>query len=116
MSYRRVLAELIGHERTNPDRRVEGRIARLQRKSSDGSVANACGIRLKRSVTDGRVGHASGVVNQCERSIGCVLVPVLLNKSAPAPVAVFSLAVLASSAAEPIAVLKLPVVLLHSEM
>jgi hypothetical protein len=60
----RVLAELIGHKRTNPNRRIEqGRDIRLQRKSTDSGVANACGIRLKRGVTDGRVGEASRVLN-----------------------------------------------------
>jgi len=57
-----------------PNRSVEGRIAGLQRKSTNGGVANAGGIHLKRSVTDGRVGHASGVVNQCERSVSRVFV------------------------------------------
>jgi len=42
-------------------------------------------------------------------------VPVVLNKSAAAPVAVFESAVLRSSAPAPTAVLKLPVVTLNNE-
>jgi hypothetical protein len=42
-------------------------------------------------------------------------VPVVLNKSAAAPVAVFESAVLRSSAKAPTAVLKLPLVTLNNE-
>jgi len=44
-----------------------------------------------------------------------LLMPVLLNKSAAAPNAVFSSAVLKSSDPAPVAVLKLPLALLKSE-
>ena len=62
-------------------------------------------VLLRVLITVGRVEHAFGVVKKSERSIGCVLAAGRLNSSAAVPLAVFSVpVVLNKSAAAPVAV------------
>ena len=84
-----------------------------ERECSISRVLKAGRVVKEGLKTEGRVVVAVGVVEEREPSIGCVFV--VLLKSAPAPVAVFSSAVFARRVPAPTAVLKLLVVLLLSE-
>jgi hypothetical protein len=62
---------------------------------------------------------ASGIASECLKTVAVLLNPVVLLKSATAPVAVFAVALLGLfpevRKRAPVAVLKLPIVLLLSE-
>jgi hypothetical protein len=89
----------IGKERLNACGRVEGTTSvAKERERSRARVLAAGFVKFKR-------GGPLAVFSE----------PVVLNKSAAAPVAVFESAVLRSSAPAPTAVLKLPVVTLNNE-
>src|SRR5204863_4574245 len=71
-------------------------------------------IRAFRTEIGGRVGRSCGVVKRANTPLTMLFAPVVLFKSAPAPVAVLS-AVLAKSVPAPTAVLKLPILFLLIE-
>jgi len=80
-----------------------------------GRVVASFGVAKKRIKTDGRVAVAGRIAKECERSIGGVADANSVAESAPAPVAVFSFAVLLKSVPAPTPVQKLPSVILKSE-
>ena len=86
-----------------------------ERVKPDSGVVDSRGIAKKGSVTNGCIGRVFAVIKKSEAPSARFPVPTVLLKRAPAPVAVFSFAVLRRSVRAPMAVLKLPSVRLRSE-
>jgi len=86
-----------------------------ERGVPDDGVGIASGVILKRAIANSRVEIAVRVAKEGERSISRVSFPVVLFKSAPAPVAVLLSATLNTSVPAPTAALNLPSLSLASE-
>lgn len=98
----------VANERCSAVGRVEAAGGVVRECLKTGGCITVCyGVAKERVSAVGGVEAAGRIVTECIQTVAVLESPVVLFKSAPAPVAVFASAVLANSVPAPMAVLKL---------